>query len=169
MLASSKEKTFADRIAQNQGILHKVCRMYTRQEADREDLLQEILLQVWKSLPHFEGRSKFSTWLYRIALNTAITYMRKDQRHSSRMQFPEVLPSLSSKSSEERDPQTERLYWAIGRLPKVEKALVMLYIDDYSNIEIGEMMGISPNNVAVRLHRIKTKLKNLLTEGDESR
>ena len=125
--------------------------------ADKEDLFQEITLQAWKSFGSFRGDAQFSTWLYRIALNTAITFFRKEKRKPALIttdSFPE-----NADYSNDIENQIKAMYQAIGDLSKIDKALVMLYLEDYSYIEIGEILGITPNNVAVKMNRIKVKLK----------
>jgi len=125
--------------------------------AEREDLFQEITLQAWNAYKSFRGESKFSTWLYRVALNTAISFFRKEKRKpvfQSTVEFPES-PEIIDNTEE----QIQAMYKAIGTLSKIDKALVMLYLEDYSYDEIGNMLGITANNVAVKMNRIKSKLK----------
>jgi RNA polymerase sigma-70 factor (ECF subfamily) len=125
--------------------------------ADKEDLFQEVTLQAWKAYPTFRGDAKFSTWLYRVALNTAITFFRKEKK-----QVPVFSTDILPDTTESHNPieeQVSAMYKAIGELSKIDKALIMLYLEDYSYIEIGEMLGISANNVAVKMNRLKAKLK----------
>ena len=126
--------------------------------SDREDLFQEITLQAWKAFKKFRGDAKFSTWLYRVALNTAITFYRNDKRKPNLI-TTDTLPEQSEGAYDPIEEQVKALYAAIGDLSKIDKAIVMLYLDDYPYAEIGEMMGISANNVAVKMNRIKIKLK----------
>jgi len=151
------EQEFITLLNKHQNIIHKVCTIYMDKAADKEDLFQEVTLQAWKSFTTFRGDSQFSTWLYRVALNTAITFFRKEKKQPIVINteiFPdqvEQIPLL--------EEQTKALYKAIAELSKIDKALVMLYIDDYSYQDIGDMLGITPNNVAVKMIRIKSKLK----------
>jgi RNA polymerase sigma-70 factor (ECF subfamily) len=152
-----KEEEFIELLNKHQNIIHKVCSVYMNDLGDKEDLFQEVTLQAWKAYPNFRGDAKFSTWLYRVALNTAITFYRKEKRQP-KLYNTEVLPE----NSEEYNPieeQVKAMYKAIGELSKIDKALVMLYLEDYSYIEIGEMLGITANNVAVKMNRLKVKLK----------
>lgn len=126
--------------------------------ADREDLFQEITLQAWKAYANFRGDAKFSTWLYRIALNTAITFFRKEKRAPS-IYSTDVVPEQNEEAYDPIEEKVKAMYAAIGNLSKIDKAIVMLYLEDYSYIEIGDMMGITANNVAVKMNRIKIKLK----------
>ena len=127
------------------------------QQSDKEDMFQEVTLQAWKSFTTFRGDAQFSTWLYRVALNTAITFYRKEKRQ------PLIVSSeIFPETTEENDLSEDKLqimYRAISELSKIDKALVMLYLDDYNYHDIGEMLGITANNVAVKLNRIKIKLK----------
>lgn len=153
------EKEFIALLNEHQRIMHKVCNLYMDAHADREDLFQEITLQAWKAYAGFRGDAKFSTWLYRVALNTAITFFRKEKRKPD-IYSTEAVPDLGS--HETYDPieeQVKAMYAAIGDLSKIDKAIVMLYLEDYNYNDIGEMMGITANNVAVKMNRIKTRLK----------
>ncbi|MFZ6025272.1 MAG: RNA polymerase sigma factor [Bacteroidota bacterium] len=153
------EKEFIALLNEHQRIIHKVCNLYMDAHADREDLFQEITLQAWKAYAGFRGDAKFSTWLYRVALNTAITFFRKEKRKPD-IYSTESVPDMSG--HETYDPieeQVKAMYTAIGDLSKIDKAIVMLYLDDYNYNDIGDMMGITANNVAVKMNRIKTRLK----------
>lgn len=149
---------FLSLINQHQNIIHKVCNIYMHDAADKEDLFQEITLQAWNAYKSFRGDAKFSTWLYRVALNTAISFYRKEKRKPifelSAGEFPE-----RAEENSEIEEQMQAMYAAIATLSKIDKALVMLYLEDYSYDEIGNMLGITANNVAVKMNRIKTKLK----------
>ncbi len=152
------EKEFLAHIQQHQRIIHKVCHVYEQESVAREDLFQEIVLQAWHSFSKFRGDSKFSTWLYRVALNTAIAFLRKDKKHPtviSTIVFPE-----STESKDETEEQVKAMHKAIAALSKIDKALVMLYLEDYDYKEIGDTLGITANNVAVKMNRLKIKLKS---------
>jgi len=147
-------------------LLYKVCRVYCFTEVDRQDLFQEIVIQLWKSYPAFRGDSKFSTWLYRIALNTAISDLRKHKRRpsiTSTDDIPPALPEMTWPGEEEQ--QLQQLYAAINRLSDVEKALVMLYLEDKSYEEMEEIMGINQNNLRVKMNRIREKLRKMTKEA----
>jgi RNA polymerase sigma-70 factor (ECF subfamily) len=160
------EQEFVALINQHQKLIHKVCYLYLNDMNDREDLFQEITLQVWKSMSSFKGESKFSTWLYRIALNTAITFYRKERK--SIIVLTEVLPDKAEETNIAEE-QLKELHYAIGQLSKIEKALVMLYLENCSYNEIAEVLGITANNVAVKMSRIKTKLKELSKQNAGSK
>lgn len=152
------QQQFIDLLNQHQGIVYKVCNLYMDTPADREDLFQEITYQAFKAFKNFKGQAKFSTWLYRVALNTAITFYRKEKRLPELLTF-ELLPEAQTDEADPIEEQTQAMYKAIGNLSSIDKAIVMLYLEDYSYQEIGDMVGITANNVAVKMNRIKTKLK----------
>jgi RNA polymerase sigma-70 factor, ECF subfamily len=152
-----QEKEFIELLNRHQNIIHKICNIYMDEKADKEDLFQEITLQAWKAYKNFRGDAQFSTWLYRVALNTAITFYRKEKRQVPTLntdQFPEEIEPFNPV-----EEQLQAMYRAIAQLSKIDKALIMLYLEDYSYIDIGEMLGITANNVAVKMNRLKTKLK----------
>jgi RNA polymerase sigma-70 factor (ECF subfamily) len=150
------EKEFIGRIRKHQGILHKICFIYSKNESDKEDLYQEMALQLWKSYPSFKGDSQFSTWMYRVALNTAITYTRKASFFvSDRKDYPDTFdPEVSMDYSED----IRILYRAISQLNKVDKAIILLWLEERPYSEIAEIIGVSVKNVSVKLVRIKEKL-----------
>jgi RNA polymerase sigma-70 factor, ECF subfamily len=155
------KQRFSDDVYRHFGILHKICRVYKKDAADREDLLQEILYNAWRSYPRFEGRSKFSTWLYRVALNTALYQNRKDRLAG--MWVPLEDKTLNT-AGEEDDETLKILYRAIDDLDPLEKSIVILFLDDQPYTEIAEITGLSVNNVGVKLNRIKTKIKKIIAE-----
>ncbi|TNE62189.1 MAG: sigma-70 family RNA polymerase sigma factor [Bacteroidetes bacterium] len=157
---STIAQEFIARIRQHEGILHKVCAVYAHSKADREDLQQEIILQLWKSYPAFEGRSAFSTWMYRVALNTAITFTRKAAF------FQEYTESLAAAAdvgtTMESSEDLQLLYRAIAKLNKVERALILLWLEEKPYQGIADTLGLTEKNVSVRLVRIKAKLANII-------
>lgn len=161
----SRDQEFVALINEHQKLIHKVCHLYLKDTNDREDLFQEITLQTWKSFNSFKGESKFSTWLYRIALNTAITFYRKEQLKRTTI-LSEIFPDKSDEQNLVEE-QSQQLHAAINQLSKIEKALVMLYLEDYNYNEISEILGITANNVAVKMNRIKVKLKEETKKNSE--
>ncbi|MEO6149994.1 MAG: sigma-70 family RNA polymerase sigma factor [Mucilaginibacter sp.] len=154
------EAHFLTLIKEHQGIIHKICRLYRDSAEDREDLFQEITFQLWKGAPGFRGDAKASTWIYRIALNTAIATYRKKKAD---VQYNEVLPDIPEEQPDEALAlRQERLFIALKQLDDSEKAIITLYLDDFTYRQMAEVTGISENNVGVRLNRIKTKLQQLL-------
>ena len=154
------EKTFLKSIHDYQKIIYKVCKVYRNNKKDQEDLFQEIVYQLWKSYPSFKGESKISSWIYRITLNTAMAIYRKGKPGIDYYEeFPEQIHPTTEKSVSEN---AERLFWALRKLNDAEKALMSLYLEDFSYQEIAEIVGISESNVGVKLNRIKNKLKTIL-------
>ena len=147
----------------NQNIVHKVCSLYTNNRDAHNDLFQEITIQLWKAYPKFRGDSKFSTWMYRVALNTAITLYRKTKKRPVTQDFDSLLHRISA---EEYDPTEEQqlklMYSAVRQLGDIDKALVFLYLEDKNYSEIAETLGISEVNARVKMNRIKTKLRTIL-------
>lgn len=161
-MATNAEQEFLQLINQNQGIVWKVCHLYGRNETDKEDLYQEIVIQLWKAFSSFRDEAKFSTWMYRIALNTAISNLRK-QTNKVVLSFPEFIPHEHAVSNEEKikEEKLTEMYTAISRLNEVEKAIVMLYLEEKSYEEMEEILGISNGTLRVKMNRIKDKLRSL--------
>ena len=169
MLDEDPESLFKSWLIEHGGAALKVARAYTHTTEDRQDLVQDILLQVWRSLPRFQGRSGASTWFYRVALNTALDWYRKEHRRRVRQQPIREIEDLSiaGLDSAEQAVQrevVERLYAAIRKLPKTDAALVLLYLEDLSYRQMAEVMGISESNVGVKLNRAKKALGELMNE-----
>ncbi|MDZ4681199.1 MAG: sigma-70 family RNA polymerase sigma factor [Saprospiraceae bacterium] len=156
------EQAFLALIGQHQSIIHKVCNLYAADPADREDLFQEILLQAWRGITGFQGAAKFSTWLYQVALNTAISHFRKAKMQLPFSQLDPVVMQFTAVPSEAVEAAIDTMYQAIGELSKIDKALIMLYLEDYDHKIIGEMLGITANHVGVKLNRIKGQLRELV-------
>lgn len=154
------EKEFLKLIYDYQKIIYKVCKTYRDSREDQEDLFQEIVYQLWKSYSSFKGESKISSWMYRIALNTAIAIYRKPKLPVDYVdKMPEqMLSGLEQQVSENE----ERLFDALRTLNDTEKALISLFLEDFTYHEIAAITGITESNTGVRLNRIKTKLKNIL-------
>lgn len=161
----SSEQEFIAQIRSTQGILWKICHLYCPEAEERQDLFQEMLVQLWRSYRTFKGQSKFSTWVYRVCLNVAISQYRKNRRQAPRTELPrEVYEQVDSQESELKEERSKALYEAIAQLKTVEKALVMLYLEDKSYDEISEIMGISANNARVKMNRIREKLRTMMVK-----
>lgn len=157
------EEQFLDDFDANQNIAHKVCRIYTTNEQDHKDLFQEITIQVWRSYPKFKGDAKFSTWMYRIALNTAISLYRKSTKQVKTQDISEITFKIKSEEYDDTEElQLKALYKAIHQLNDIDKALIFLYLEDKPYKEISETLGISEGNARVKMNRAKDKLKNIL-------
>ena len=164
---NNKETRFLELIEQNKGILFKICRIYQDDPADRDDLTQEMILQLWQVFDSFRGESKISSWMYRVALNTAITFFKKQKRRPDNEQLPENFEQLQDRHDESGTEQRLALFHqALKHLNKVEKALIFLYMENQSSEEIAASLGITAINVRVRLNRTKNKLKELIKNTD---
>ena len=155
-----KEK-FISVIKDNQNLIYKICYSYCSNAENRKDLQQEILIQLWNSFSKFDGRVKLSTWIYRIALNTAISFYRNDGKHSDKkVSIDASIISLSDfEYVPEQDENITMLYQFIEKLNEMDKALILLYLDDNKQKDIAEVLGISETNVATKISRIKKFLK----------
>jgi len=153
---------FVQLIRDNNGLILKVCNLYAATVQDRQDLYQEIVVQLWRSLPKFRNESKLTTWMYRVALNTAISDYRKQQRTIATTDLNLFSKEIAEQAEyNDKEEKLKSLYNAIGHLPEIEKAIVMLYLDDKSYEEMEDILGINQNNLRVKMNRIKEKLRQL--------
>ena len=159
---SAKEKEFAKLIKDNQGLIIKVSRLYTNTLEDEQDLFQEIVLQLWRSYDSFKGQSKISTWMYRVALNTAITLFRKKTKSPQTDELMDYHHSDFVEIDGEKQQHISTLYKVIKMLPKVERAIVTMYLDDLPYRDIAENLGITEVNARVKMNRLKKTLKQLM-------
>jgi RNA polymerase sigma-70 factor, ECF subfamily len=160
-LAIGEEKKFVNLINEHQGLIHKVCIMYENDPEVRNDLFQEIVLQLWKSFPSFRGEAKISTWMYRIALNTAISGFRKETRKIKTEDLREVHFNISE-HGDETEENLQKLQRAIRQLNEIDRAMIMMALEEIPYEEIAETIGISQNNVRVRMNRVREKLRKLM-------
>lgn len=158
---------FISVVKDNQNLIYKICYSYCSNPENRKDLQQEILMQLWNSFSKFDGRVKISTWIYRIALNTAITYYRNDRKYNDKkVTIDGSIISLSYfESDSAQDEHIATLYHFIERLDEMDKALILLYLDDNKYKEIADILGISETNVATKISRIKKSLKEQFTNN----
>lgn len=157
------EHSFVAQLEENQNIVHKICRLYTNDGEAHNDLFQEITIQLWKAYPKFRGDSKFSTWMYRVALNTAITLYRKSKRRVQTQDYEGVSFKITAEAYDDTvEEQLKLMYKAVKNLNDIDKALVFLYLEDKSYREIAETLGISEVNARVKMNRIKDKLRKIL-------
>ncbi len=157
------ETKFLSDFENNQNIAHKICRIYTTNQDAHNDLFQEITIQLWKNYPKFRGDSKFSTWMYRVALNTAISLYRKSTRTVKTQDFSDFAYKIKATDYDNTEElQLKALYSAIRKLNDIEKALIFLYLEDKPYKEISETLGISSVNARVKMNRAKEKLKKTL-------
>jgi RNA polymerase sigma-70 factor, ECF subfamily len=165
VLDSERDRIFDAWLAGHKGILFKVVHAYAFEHADRQDLFQEIVFQVWRSVDAFRGDSSVPTWMYRVALNAAIAWTRRENRHQRGKQPLEVVESLlTTRSSEGSDPRVEWLYRKIAQLKDVDRSVALLMLDGFSYREIAGIVGITESNVGVKISRIKAALAGKLAE-----
>lgn len=160
---SPQETFFTQLITDHQGIIHKVCNLYCDTRDDRRDMFQEIVLQLWRGYASFKEESKITTWMYRVALNTAITGLRKRKRRPDHLDLEDAIHIPQPQGNPDLPEELTMLYKAIAQLSEVERAITMLYLEEHSYDEIADIVGITANNVGVKINRIKTKLRKMLT------
>lgn len=162
-MQKSLEDKFLSDFETNQNIAHKICRLYTTNQSDHNDLFQEITIQLWKNYSKFRGDAKFSTWMYRVALNTAISLYRKSTRTVKTQDITDVSFKIKSEEYDDTEElQLKALYKAIRKMNDIDKALIFLYLEDKPYKEISETLGISEVNARVKMNRAKEKLKKIL-------
>lgn len=159
-MQEGNEEAFLRLIKDHQNIIHKICFVYCRTKADKEDMHQEIVLQLWKSFPSFKGNSDFSTWMYRVALNTALSATKKPGLFILKEDTEDIGYDAEGLSDQSEDIKV--LYNAISILKKIDRAIILLWLEDKSYDEIAETIGISVKNVSVRIVRIKKKLSETI-------
>ncbi|MBP7962532.1 MAG: RNA polymerase sigma factor [Caldilineaceae bacterium] len=163
MPSSTDQERFLAQIEEYKRILYKVANAYGTNQDDRQDLVQDMVVQLWRSFDRFDGRAKFSTWMYRVAMNVAISAARSQTRRiqdalpldEAGLEIPVEEPWLADEGDDLR-----LLHQMIGRLDELNRALIILYLDGYSHAEIGEIMGLSATNVSTRINRIKQRWQN---------
>jgi len=155
------EKEFIDLIEQHQGIIHKVCRIYTYNQHDYDDLFQDIMVQLWQSITRYQGKSKLTTYMYKIALFTALNKVKKAKKR----QFD--ANEIADYTTDASDTAEEILHTVIKHLSDAEKALVSLYLDEKDYKEMAEILGITESNVGVRLNRVKDKMRKILKAQED--
>jgi len=161
---TEREREFVEKIENHKGVIFKISKMYMDDFDDQKDLYQEIIYQTWKSYADFQGRSDFSTWLYRTALNTAILFLKsKKKRSFINNQNIENISVHHDQYNDDDDRNIKLMYEAVHQLSPVDKALIFFYLEDYSGKQIAEQLGISEVNARVKLNRAKSRLKDIIT------
>jgi len=165
-VSSSTETAFLKLINQHKGIIYKASRMYADSAEDREDLQQEILIQLWKSYQNFKGNSEFSTWMYRVAINTAITFLKKEkQRVHYHSEAPLHFEVPHEDYNPAKDKQLEIFYKAVQELHVLEKAVIFYFMEGMSHKDIGSNLGLSEGNARVKLNRTKEKIQQIIKKS----
>ena len=157
-----KEQEFLNRIEKHKGILYKVSKMYMDNPDDQQDLFQEIICQLWKSYESFRNESQFSTWMYRVAVNTAIVFLKKEKRKVDKYEIASENIKDEEGDSHIKESQIDHFYKAVQKLEKIDKAIIFYQLEGFSHKEIGENLGISEGNARVKLNRAKEKLKEII-------
>ncbi len=165
MLDGERNQIFEHWIAVHKAILFKVARAYGSSHADREDLFQEIALQVWHSVDAFRGDATPATWIYRVALNTAMTWRRRERKHGTGRQDLEAAAGLLAEP-DIRDPRLEWIYARIAELDEVNRSLALLMLDGFSYRDMSQIVGLGESNVGVRINRIKAALAAQLAKEE---
>ncbi|MBR6179612.1 MAG: sigma-70 family RNA polymerase sigma factor [Prevotella sp.] len=160
METKNLEKEFLEMVETQKRVIYKVCYIYAKDQNDLNDLFQETVLNLWKAFPRYRGDSKLTTWVYRIAMNTCITFLR---RSNTRIQTIPITANVAGLMAEEDGTagQLQDLYKLINQLGKLERALILLWLEERSYQEMADILGISKNNVAVKLNRTKEKLRKM--------
>lgn len=160
------EEKFTELLQQNQGIVHKISNLYFRERLEKEDYHQELIIQLWKAFPSFNNEAKFSTWMYRVCLNAAIDILRKEKNQLKQVKMAEAdVKQIASNDPPENSNQ-EKLYQAISQLSPIDKAIITLYLDEYSYKEIAEIIGVSESNTGVKISRIKSQILKSFKDGN---
>ena len=161
------EEKFTRLLHENQGIVHKIANLYFRDRLEKEDYHQELIIQLWKAFPSFSNQAKFSTWMYRVCLNAAIDILRKEKNQLKQVK---LVDSDMKHIVSEQDPENanqQKLYEAISKLSAIDKAIITLYLDEYSYKEIAEIIGITESNTGVKISRIKSQILKSFKDGNK--
>lgn len=165
-MSNPTETAFLNLVNKHKGILYKASRIYADSLEDREDLQQEILIQLWKSYQNFKGNSEFSTWMYRVAINTAITYLKKEKkRTNNQTDVPDHFEVQNEDYNPAKDKQLEVFYAAVQELKPLEKAVIFYFMEGMSHKEIGDNLGLSEGNARVKLNRTKEKIQQIIKKS----
>ncbi|SHN42561.1 RNA polymerase sigma factor [Chitinophaga sp. CF418] len=159
MPPSKEDNAFLLVIEQHKGIIYKIANSYCKNTEDRKDLIQEIVYQLWRSFGGYNDQYKYSTWLYRIALNVAISFYRKDSKRAGRTSGLTADIIIAAEEEEDTGPQLKLLQRFISELPELDRAIMILYLEEKSYREIAEILGLTETNIATKINRIKNKLK----------
>lgn len=171
MSKTTEHEQFLIQLEMHKAILYKVANAYCSRREDRGDLIQEIVIECWRSFERFDGRAAFSTWMHRIAMNVAISFYRGESRRiRDALPIEEFGMDLAAADSvmDAQNEDLQTLHQLISKLDEINRALILLYLEGYPQEEIAEMLGISPSNVATRINRIKQKLQRDVAAAEET-
>jgi len=156
---------FIELIENNKKLIYKISHLYCNNTIDKKDLFQDIITNLWISYPNFKNKSKVSTWVYRVSLNTAITWFRDYTKQMTKIEYTNLIPHMTTETDHTIDELYVQLYNAIDTLGKIDKAIILLLLDDCSYDEIAEIIGLTKTNVATKISRIKLKLKDFFVNN----
>ena len=159
------QSDFMELIEGNKKLIYKISYIYCNNAVDKKDLFQDIITNLWIAYPSFQNKSKISTWIYRIALNIAITWVRDYNKQSNRIEYTDLVPHFTNEHDHTIDELYNQLYSAIDTLGKIDKAIILLLLDECSYEEIAEIVGLTKTNVATKISRIKLKLRDQLSNN----
>ncbi len=161
----TKEEKFTELIKANEGVIFKITTVYTHNQSDQKDLYQDIVYQLWRSFDSFRNESKISTWMYRVALNTAISHLRKRKKRPDELGIDKIVLRATENEDQEFEDRLKTLYHHIQKLNVLEKGLMLLLLEGKKYQEIAEITGLSESNVGTRISRIKQKLKSRILKS----
>jgi len=162
-MPTSSENEFVRLVQQHSGIIYKIINLYVDDEEDKRDLHQEILLQAWKSYQRFKGNSSFATWLYKVSLNTVLTFNKKAKKHSEL----QISDTVASENTTDKKEQSELLYYLVRQLNEVDRMIMTLHLEGYKNLEIADITGLKVNHINVKLHRLKNQIIEQLKNNEK--
>jgi len=162
-MPTSNENEFVRLIQQHSGIIYKIINLYVDDEEDKRDLHQEILLQAWKSYERFKGNSSFATWLYKVSLNTVLTFNKKIKKHSEL----KANDTMTTENTADKKEQSALLYYLVRQLNEVDRMIMTLHLEGYKNLEIADITGLKGNHINVKLHRLKTQIIEQLKKNEK--
>lgn len=161
----TRQQEFLQLLQQHKGVLYKVTRLYADKTEDRDDLVQEITYQLWKTYDSFEGKSTFSTWMYKVALNTAFTFLRKEKKKIDNAALEEHMDFIAENHDDSQEEKLKYFYAAVQELNHIEKALIFLFLEGIPHKEIASNLGITEVNARVKLNRTKEKLQLIIQKN----
>ena len=161
------ENKITELLYPNQRIVHKICNLYFSNRLEKEDYQQELIIQLWKAFPSFKNQSKFSTWMYRVCLNAAIDILRKEKTQPQFVKFDNTEANKFVDNSDESSSNHEKLFQVINKLSAIDKAMITLYLDEFSYKEIAEIVGITESNTGVKINRIKSLILKSFSNGNK--
>jgi len=159
------QSDFIELVENHKKLIYKISYLYCDNTIDKKDLFQDIITNLWISYPNFQNKSKISTWIYRVSLNTAITWFRDYHKQSRKIEYTNLIPALTNETDNTIDELYNQLYSAIETLGKIDKAIILLLLEEYSYEEIAEIVGLTKTNVATKISRIKLKLRDYISNN----